>query len=181
MALSRARLVAGDESLRAQAEKVIDRVLSTPGDQRKITADVVEMRAMIEEEKPPKAIWDVKLIPGGLVDIEFIAQYLTLIAPGEGISTQGRNANTEATLRHFGPHFLAAPDLYTVLGALRLFSEMAQVVRLCIDGAFDPKDAPEGLKELICNTTELPDLKVLEGELKRYSLEVRTIFRNAVG
>ena len=131
--------------------------------------------------KPPRDIWDVKLIPGGLVDIEFIAQYLTLIAPGEGIFAEGRSANTDATLRHLGPHFLEPSDLYTVIGALRLFSEIAHVVRLCIDGPFDPKDAPEGLKETICRITELPDLAVLEGELRRYSQEVRAIFRKVVG
>jgi len=180
MALSRARMVAGDESLRSEAERIIERVLGKAGDRRKIIKDVAEMRAMIEKEKPPKGIWDVKLIQGGLVDIEFIAQCLTLVAPCDGIIAEGRSANTDATLRHLGPHFLDAPDLYTVIGALRLYTDLSQVVRLCIDGIFDPAEAPEGLKELICRITELPDLKVLEGELRRYSQEVRAIFRKIV-
>ncbi|WP_258161257.1 bifunctional [glutamine synthetase] adenylyltransferase/[glutamine synthetase]-adenylyl-L-tyrosine phosphorylase [Rhizobium sp. TH2] len=180
MALSRARMVAGDDSLKVEAERIIERVLDVPGDRKKITKEVAEMRDLIEKEKPPKDIWDVKLIPGGLVDIEFIAQYLTLIAPGEGISAEGRTANTEATLKRLGPHFLKPADLDTVIAALKLYSDLAQVVRLCIGGGFDPREAPEGLKEIICRITELPDLKVLEGEMKRYSQEVRAIFKRVV-
>ena len=36
------------------------------------------MRAMIEKEKPPRDLWDFKLIPGGLIDLEFIAQFAVL-------------------------------------------------------------------------------------------------------
>jgi len=54
------------------------------------------------------------------------------------------------------------------------------VIRLCIGAGFDPREAPEGLKEIICTITELPDLKVLEGELKRCSQAVRGIFRKMV-
>ena len=36
------------------------------------------MRAMIEKEKPPRDLWDLKLVPGGLIDLEFIAQVAVL-------------------------------------------------------------------------------------------------------
>ena len=36
------------------------------------------MRALIETEKPPRDRWDIKLIPGGLIDLEFIAQVAVL-------------------------------------------------------------------------------------------------------
>jgi glutamate-ammonia-ligase adenylyltransferase len=177
MALTRARVIAGDERLGQQAETIIAAVLDRKRDHRKIAADVAEMRAMIDREKPPKNIWDVKLIEGGLVDIEFIAQYLSLIAPPHGVDAGARDANTEAVLRRLGPAFLAPADLDTVLGALRLYSDIAQVIRLCIDGPFDPDEAPEGLKELLCRISEMPDLRVLEGEIRRCSKAVRKIFK----
>ncbi len=37
------------------------------------------MRARIEKEKGTKDIWDLKQVRGGLVDLEFIAQYLQLV------------------------------------------------------------------------------------------------------
>lgn len=180
MALSRARLIAGDESLIAEAEAIIATVLAREPDVKKITTDVAEMRRMIDKEKPPRDIWDVKLIPGGLVDIEFVAQYFSLIAPAEGIGPEGREPGTRATLDRLGPAFLAPADLDELTGALALYSDIAQAVRLCIDGPFDPKTAPEGLKDFLCRITELPDLRVLEGEVKRRAEAVRAIFRATV-
>ena len=180
MALTRARFVAGDENLIAQAERIIDTVLARAPDVKKIAADVAEMRTLIEKEKPPRDIWDVKLIAGGLVDIEFVAQYLSLIAPAEGAGPGERTTGTEATLRRLGPQHLTPSDLDELVNALRLYSDIAQAVRLCIDGPFEPKTAPEGLKDFLCRITELPDLKVLEGELKRSSDAVRTVFRSVV-
>jgi [glutamine synthetase] adenylyltransferase / [glutamine synthetase]-adenylyl-L-tyrosine phosphorylase len=180
MALTRARFVAGDAGLIAEAEQIIGTVLAREPDVKKIAADVAEMRALIEKEKPPRDIWDVKLIPGGLVDIEFVAQYLSLIAPADGVDPAGRAPGTEATLRDLGPLHLEPADLDELVGSLRLYSDIAQAVRLCIDGPFEPKTAPEGLKDFLCRITEVPDLKVLEGELKRSSDAVRAVFRSVV-
>jgi glutamate-ammonia-ligase adenylyltransferase len=180
MALTRARLIAGDASLIAEAEAIVTEVLQQVPDIRKVAIEVAEMRALIEKEKPPRDIWDVKLVPGGLVDIEFVAQYLSLVAPSKGIGPDGREPGTEATLRRLGPHFLAAPDLDELIRALRLYTDITQAIRLCIDGSFEPKTAPEGLKDFLCRITELPDLKVLEGELKRSADAVRAVFRSAV-
>ena len=36
------------------------------------------MRALIAREKGDQDPWDLKLVSGGLIDIEFVAQYLTL-------------------------------------------------------------------------------------------------------
>lgn len=180
MALTRARVIAGDPKLGEQAETIIAAVLNRRRDRSKVAADVIEMRAMIDKEKPAKNIWDVKLIEGGLVDIEFIAQYLSLIAPLSGFDASERDANSEATLKRLGSALLAPADIDTLLAALRLYSDIAQVIRLCIDGPFDPDEAPEGLKELLCRMSEVPDLSVLESEIRRYAEAVRGIFRSVV-
>jgi glutamate-ammonia-ligase adenylyltransferase len=180
MALTRARLLAGDERLGLEAEQIIASVLDLKPDAKKVAADVREMRTLIDTEKPPRDIWHVKLIPGGLVDIEFIAQYLSLIAPDHGFHAADRDPNTEATLKRLGPTLMQPADLDTVLGALGLFTDIAQVIRLCIDGPFDPKDAPQGLNELLCRVTELPDVNVLEGEIRARAQAVRRIFKGLV-
>ncbi len=83
LALSRARLICGDATLIADADRIIASVLSQKRDVAKVAADVREMRQLIDKEKPAESLWDFKLIPGGLVDLEFIAQYLTLVAPAK--------------------------------------------------------------------------------------------------
>jgi len=181
MALTRARLIAGDGGLGREVESIIGRVLARKGEVSKIAADVAEMRQMIDDEKPPASIWDVKLIPGGLVDIEFIAQYLNLVAPILGLDFSRRAPGTDAALERFGSDIMERADVDIVRAALKFYSDFAQIVRLCIDSGFDPKEAPEGLKELLCQISEVPDLKVLESEIKRLSQSVRKIFRRTVG
>ena len=180
MALTRARLVCGETSLVEEAQAVITDVLSRKGDAARMTADVREMRNLIEQEKPPRDIWDLKLIPGGLIDIEFIAQYLRLVAPARGLSIDTSGMSTDEALVALGREMIPADDLATVREALRLFTELSQIIRLCIDGAFDPKEAPAGLVERVCRAGDCPDIRTLEGEVKRLSKAVRAIFRKLV-
>ncbi len=174
MALSRARMLAGDAGLMAEVQDVIVAILGAPGDRGKIARDVAEMRALIDREKPPRDLWDLKLIPGGLIDVEFIAQYLALVAEAGGTATNG--LPTAEVLKRLGPALMQAADLELCLKALALFSELSQVIRLCIDGPYDPKTAPDGLTDLVLTAADCPDIKVLEAEVKRLSKAVRKVF-----
>jgi glutamate-ammonia-ligase adenylyltransferase len=180
MALSRARLVCGDTGLIRDAERIIDEVLSTQPDVAKIMEDVSDMRALVEKEKPPVSIWDLKLLAGGLIDIEFIAQYLRLIAPARGIHLNTNGVSTDEALRQLGERLMDRNDLDLCLEALRLYTDLSQLIRLCVDGPFDPEKAPAGLVELVCRAGDCPDIKTLEGELQRLSQAVRNIFQRTV-
>ena len=69
----------------------IDAILALPRDRAKVMAEAAEMRAMIEKEKPPRDLWDLKLIPGGLIDLEFIAQ-VAVLTGGVAAGRRGRPA-----------------------------------------------------------------------------------------
>ncbi len=180
MALTRARTLCGDESLIAEAEEIFSEVLGRKRDIAKVMADVSEMRGLIDKEKPPSDLWDFKLIPGGLVDIEFIAQYLALIAPARGVAPLTAGTPTVDALKTLGPDLMEPSSLDTVLDALNLFTELSQMVRLCIEGDFELKDAPSGLVDLLCRAADAPDLKVLEADIRRLSKAVRRIFQSVV-
>ncbi|GLU82196.1 glutamate-ammonia-ligase adenylyltransferase [Rhizobium sp. NBRC 114257] len=181
MALSRSRLICGDEKLVNDAERVIGEVLSTKRDVARIAKDVREMRALIEQEKPPESIWDLKLIPGGLIDIEFIAQYLRLIASVRGVGIDANGLSTAEALKLLGGSLMDRNDLDVCLEALQLYTEVSQLIRLCIDGPFDPKNTPSGLIELVGRAGDCPDIRTLEAELKRLSKAVRKVFQTTVG
>jgi len=180
MALSRARLICGDQSLVGEAEGIIADVLSVKRDVAKVTHDVAEMRELIEKEKAPESAWDLKLIPGGVIDIEFIAQYLALIAPAKGVDIRVNGLTTGAALKALGDRLMSSADLDTCLEAFTLYTELSQLIRLCIDGLFDPKEAPAGLIELVCRAGDCPDIKTLEGEVKRLAKAVRKVFQTVV-
>jgi glutamate-ammonia-ligase adenylyltransferase len=180
MALTRARLICGEESLMQEARETIGEVLQVRSDTKKIAADVAEMRELIESEKPPRDIWDFKLIPGGLIDIEFIAQYLRLVAPANGMTLDTYGSSTGEALKTLGEKQMKPDDLDTCLRALRLFTELSQIIRLCIDGPFDPDDAPAGLLERVCSAGDCPDIKTLEAKVREYSEAARETFRATV-
>ncbi|MFC3165036.1 bifunctional [glutamine synthetase] adenylyltransferase/[glutamine synthetase]-adenylyl-L-tyrosine phosphorylase [Ciceribacter thiooxidans] len=180
MALTRARLICGDADLIADAERIIAVVLERPREEAKTARDVAEMRKMIDEEKAPRDIWDLKLIAGGLIDIEFIAQYLTLVAPARGIAVKVNGLTTEEALKAVGGALMDVNDLDLCLEAIRLYSEISQVTRLCIDGPFKPDAVPAGLIDLVCRAGDCPDIKTLESEIKRLSKAVRKVFQTVV-
>src|SRR5947208_2301754 len=76
MALCRARPLFGSDQGKARAAVVIEGVLRMPRDPAKVVADAARMRADIARHKPPHSALDVKLGPGGLVDLEFATHVL---------------------------------------------------------------------------------------------------------
>jgi glutamate-ammonia-ligase adenylyltransferase len=78
MALCRARPVFGSAEVRERAGRIVDDILRLPRDPAKVVKDAVKMRAEMERHKPPKSKLDVKLGPGGLVDLEFAVHVLQL-------------------------------------------------------------------------------------------------------
>ena len=72
--------------------------MRAPRDPEKLVRDVADMRRRIAEENPRPSPWDLKNRRGGLIDIEFIVQYLMLRyaasapehpAPRHGAGTRG--------------------------------------------------------------------------------------------
>ncbi|MCL6728908.1 bifunctional [glutamine synthetase] adenylyltransferase/[glutamine synthetase]-adenylyl-L-tyrosine phosphorylase [Sphingomonas hankyongi] len=78
MALCRARPVFGSHEGRAQVQGVIDAILRRPRDIAQVSRDAAKMRTDMEHHKPAKSALDVKLGPGGLVDLEFAVHVLQL-------------------------------------------------------------------------------------------------------
>jgi [glutamine synthetase] adenylyltransferase / [glutamine synthetase]-adenylyl-L-tyrosine phosphorylase len=80
-ALTRARFAAGDQSLGEKFEAIREKILALPRDDKKLIADVLEMRERIAKEHPNRdrdTLFDLKHDPGGIVDMEFAVQTLVL-------------------------------------------------------------------------------------------------------
>ncbi len=125
-------------------------------------------------------LWDLKQTPGGLVDIEFVAQALQLAygaAHPEIIATE-----TEAVLiAAEKAGLLPTKEADTLLSALRLYQALFQILRLCVEGIFVPADAPRGLLERLARAGELPDFATLEAHVRETEKAVRASFGRVVG
>jgi glutamate-ammonia-ligase adenylyltransferase len=77
LALTRARVVAGPGKLAGRVSAAIRAALQE-GDAATVLADTAAMRRRLLSELPAQGAWDIKLRPGGLLEVEFIAQALQL-------------------------------------------------------------------------------------------------------
>ncbi|HWJ18799.1 MAG TPA: hypothetical protein VNR65_08740, partial [Geobacterales bacterium] len=179
LALTRARPIAGPPEVREHLRQIIREVLTTPRDREKAAADVREMRAMIEKEKGTSDIWQTKAYKGGLVDVEFIAQFLQIVHAAENPGILDQNT-ANALQRLIAAGFLSAPDGDALLKASALYQNISQIVRLCTEGSFDPRDAPRDLVDLLLHTTGEPDLSRLEARLCETYAEVACLFLKLV-
>ncbi|MER9454798.1 MULTISPECIES: bifunctional [glutamine synthetase] adenylyltransferase/[glutamine synthetase]-adenylyl-L-tyrosine phosphorylase [unclassified Mesorhizobium] len=173
MALARARAIGGDAALCAEVEAEVAALLALPRDAAKVRAEASEMRALIEKEKSPRDLWDIKLISGGLIDLEFIAQVAVITGQVEA----GRRVTaTGEILAHLSPDFAEADVRQQLCEAYQLYLALTQMTRLCLTGAFERDDVPPGLSDLLLAVTDLPDFGVLEAHLKETSQKVRKDF-----
>ncbi len=180
MALTRARVVAGDAALVQRAASEIAEIVRRPRDAKKTLADVREMRGMVEDAKGGEGAWDLKQAPGGLVDIEFIAQALQLVhAAGHPELASTESEVTLAAAAEAG--LLPRPEADLLIAALRLQQGLFQILRLCIDGIFRPEEAPRALLERLAAAAELPDFARLDAYLRETQAGVRQIFERTIG
>jgi len=136
------------------------------------------MRALIEQEKPPRDLWDLKLAPGGLIDLEFIAQVAVLTG---GIEAGSRPTATNELLARLAPDFAPSQARQELVEAYGLYSALTQMIRLCLTGPFERGDVPPGLADLLLRQTDLPDFKVLEAHIKDTERKVRESFDLLLG
>ena len=179
LALTRARVIFGPPALSRAVEEAVRDTLTRPRDTAAIAKDVRDMRARIEGEKGTENIWDLKQVRGGLVDLEFIAQHLQLVHANTHPDVLDQN--TQAAFRKLAAAgTVSAADADRLIQAARLVHNLTQVVRLCIEGAFDPTTAPVGLKVLLARAGGAPNFQSLEGELRESLAGVHQLFSELV-
>jgi glutamate-ammonia-ligase adenylyltransferase len=133
------------------------------------------MRGKIAQEKGTADIWSLKQVRGGLIDLEFIAQFLQLINAAERPDVLDQNTETALTkLSDAG--VLSPDDAEILIPAARLYFTLTQVLRLCLDKPFVAADAPLALRELLARATETPDFDALEVRLKDTLAAVHAAF-----
>jgi glutamate-ammonia-ligase adenylyltransferase len=180
MALTRARVVVASPAFAGRIEQVIHRALCRRRDPMIIAADVAEMRRAIAVEKGDHDRWNLKYAAGGLVDVEFIAQYLSLMQAAdtpEILDTSTARVLEKAT--RLG--VLSMEDADILRPAARLYHDLTQILRLCLSAAFDPKAAGPGLPALLARAADVPDFATLDAHLAESQVRVRKVFTRILG
>ena len=180
LALTRARVVwASTPAFAARGEAAILSALRRSRDRSQAARDVLEMRDLMARERPPQGLWDMKLAVGGLVDIEFAAQYLQIAHAAEGGPLY---VHTAEALRAAGEAGLAAPKLVAALErAWILQQNLSQVLKVALADGADPAAEPKRLQAVLARAGGARDLRDLTARLKGARDQARAAFLAVLG
>jgi glutamate-ammonia-ligase adenylyltransferase len=169
LALTRARVIEADGDFGFAVGEVIADVLGRPRDRARIVADVVAMRELMAKERPPRHPFDLKLVPGGLVDLEFIAQSAQLLARDEIALPQGTTAAILARLGEIG----IVPTGARLAEIHATYSTVLQVMSAALVDPFKDEGWTDAFRDLLAQLTNEPSFLRLTEDLVEMQAEVR--------
>ena len=173
MALTRLRPIVGDRGL---AEKLLQdkqAILSLPRDTNTIAVDAGDMRSRLLKDRPAKHGFDLKLVKGGMIDVEFIVQVLQLQNPDKDWGWR--------TVRHV----LERSEAYGVLTGLEasllqnaydLYSGILAFQRIALPGPAMPEQWPDVLRSRTAQGLGYPSFDHVVNELNAAKSNVWDIF-----
>jgi [glutamine synthetase] adenylyltransferase / [glutamine synthetase]-adenylyl-L-tyrosine phosphorylase len=180
LALTRARVVSGDVKLAEALSKAITISLCAPRDAAMTRNDVLDMRRLMVKEQGRAGLWDIKRVRGGLVEIEFIAQFLQLIHAAQTPAIL--DTNTHAALTKLGnAGLIDAGVAHDLREACLLYHRITQVLRLCVSGTYDPAISPAGLNQMVASAAIVPDIKSAESLLIDTQTRIASLFDRIIG
>ena len=163
MALTRLRMVAGNEALGRQIMTISRDAIANGKPDEERRADILDMRQRLWREKPPRGSWDIKLEEGGLVDLEFILQQGMLTARDPAVVHE---TTTDAIDALADAGYLDGEEARTLSHAFRLLQSLQQIKRVAVGVDMHSQDFSRGLRNRLALAADCPGFQVLE---HRYS------------
>ncbi len=170
LALTRARVVDADAGFAERVDAVIAGALAKPRDADKTIADVVAMRELMAKERPPRHPFDLKLVNGGLVDLEFVAQSAQLLHGGPIALPQ---APVPRVLRRLGELGLV-PEGARLAEIHGIYSAVLQGMSAALVDPFRDEGWTDAFRDLLAQLTNEPSFTRLSEDLVEMQAEVRT-------
>ena len=165
MSLTRARVVAGAPELARRIEQVLQSILARPRDPAKLAADVRDMRQRIAQQYPGDQFWDIKYRRGGMLDVEFVAQFLQLRHAAADPRVLHPNTS-EALQRLVGAGFLEHEAADDLIAAGRLWHRLLGMLRLTIGPKLDDSALTESLGRTLAIAAGASELAVLRSQVE---------------
>jgi glutamate-ammonia-ligase adenylyltransferase len=175
LALTRARVIAGDATLAADVEAARRAILRAKSDGASVLSDTADMRQRIFAAKAPDGEWEAKIGPGRLQDIELLAQAMAL-------RTADPARRAEAQLRAgLKAGLLDRADEAALQAAYRFFWRLQAGGRLLSDRPIEMEAIGEGGRAFLLRETAMSSLEGLRSELAGHVARVAAIVETKLG
>lgn len=174
LALTRARVILGPLQLTSHIQKVITESVIRGPSCSDLASETISMREKLRNQFGTPNIWDVKHTRGGLVDIEFICQFLTLKYAKE--TPDIIRANTPDSLEELNANaYLTVKDYKKLSAGYGLQQAIQSQMRLCLDKLpQNDSDIPPGLQQILLENAGCKSF----AHLKRHLLEAQKCCHN---
>jgi glutamate-ammonia-ligase adenylyltransferase len=185
MALTRARFVAGAPGLKRKVEAAIRAAQTRAADPAQVLADAVAMRQRMLRDLAAEGPWNVKLMPGGLVEVEFIAQALQ-VAHAHRIPAVISPTTRVALAALARAGLLPAEEAEELIAAERLWRAVTALLRLTV-GRWKEEALPDPVAAALLGAVGplLPrpvvDQSGLRAQMREVAERVRAVFIRRIG
>ena len=182
MALTQARPITGDPDFQKEITKCIRSILIQERDATKVAKDVLEMRTRIRKTHSGDHDWSLKHRKGGIIDIEFITQYLVLTHAHK--HTKLLNIGTLPTLKILKKiNLISQKDGETLIKSYELWLSLWSILSLTIAKKLTNSkiiEIPENLKGNLAKIGKVPSFKALEYKMTTTSSQVSKIYKKLI-
>lgn len=179
LALTRARAFAGCPNLIHRLEEEIQLILTRPRDPDQLVIDVAKMRGRMAKEHRGQSPWDIKHRRGGLVDAEFMVQYLQLRHASDHPEILSSNAVT--AIDNLAEAKLIDRDFATGVGdALRFWHRVQTVLRLTTTDNLDDEARADGPRRALVRAVGVEDFDALVAAMEETAASVHRRFEEMI-
>lgn len=174
LALTRARVLAGEAGLAGDVEAFRRNLLARKGQGPGVRAEVAAMRGRLQAAKPASGSWEAKNGPGRLMDIELCAQMVALMAGSPARSV-------ERQLAAGAKGILSEPEQTALADAYRLLWRLHCGTRLLTDRRLDLSSLGEGGRSFLLRETGAADADGLSARLEAAVAQAEAVIAARVG
>jgi glutamate-ammonia-ligase adenylyltransferase len=179
MALTRARVIAGPGTLRPRVAAAIREAIASARPASRTRADAAAMRARVARELPAAGPWDVKFRPGGLVDVEFVAQMSQLVYAR--VRPDVLSPTTRIALRRLaGAGLLDRMDAAVLVHADHLWRTVQGLLRITLGRSLGEK-LPSPSAQALLRAASAGDIDELRAAMDDVAQRVHAIFTRLIG
>ncbi|MBV1897396.1 MAG: glutamine-synthetase adenylyltransferase [Rhodobacteraceae bacterium] len=159
LALTRARVVAGNAELGSDIETLRQELLKIPRSQGEILHEVTNMRRRLAAAKSPAGVWDAKTGAGRMLDIEMLAQAGALLA---GSVTRDVPAGLQSAV---ASGWLGAAEAAELARFYQLFWSVQAAGQLLSGKTIDVDEIGEGGVGFLCRSAGFDNIDRLQSTL----------------
>ncbi len=160
-ALTRARVICAESGLGERFDEIRQSVLTQPRGRDDLAADIAGLRERLRRDDEGEDIWSIEQKRGGLIDVEFVAQYLQLLHGSRTAELLAGEAVAvfEAARRH---ELIDPEAAHELANATTLWRNLHGILCLTVEDGFIERTAPPALKSVIeraCGAGDFDSLK----------------------